>query len=77
MPSLPRIQLPGANYHVVTRGEERRKPFHNQGHYESWGRGLVCRAWTVYRSWSAERNGDTKGPRGGVRMQPILNDNFT
>ncbi|EMI20013.1 hypothetical protein RMSM_03061 [Rhodopirellula maiorica SM1] len=77
MPSLPRIQLPGDNYHVVTRGEGRRKLFHDQGHYESWGQGLVYRAWTVHRIWSAERDGGTKSPRGGVMMLQILNGNGT
>ncbi|WP_160168315.1 transposase [Novipirellula maiorica] len=45
--------------------------------YESWGRGLVCQAWTVYRIWSVERNNGTRSPRGGAKRLQILNFNFT
>ncbi len=40
MPRPPRIQFPGANYHVVTRGDGRRKLFHDQGHYDRFTQGL-------------------------------------
>ena len=40
MPRPPRIQFPGANYHVVTRGDGRRRLFHDLGHYERFTRGL-------------------------------------
>ena len=40
MPRPPRIQFPGANYHIVTRGDGRRKLFHDQGHYHRFTRGL-------------------------------------
>ncbi len=32
MPRQPRVQFPGAIYHVVTRGDARRKIFHDDGH---------------------------------------------
>ena len=35
-----RVQFPGAIYHVVTRGDGRRKIFHDTGHYERFTRGL-------------------------------------
>ena len=41
MPHLPRIQYPGAIYHIVTRGDGRRKIFHDDGHYERFTRGLA------------------------------------
>jgi putative transposase len=41
MPRLPRLQYPGAIYHLVTRGEGRRRLFHDQGHYERFTKGLV------------------------------------
>ncbi|MCH7726785.1 MAG: transposase [Planctomycetes bacterium] len=40
MPRLPRIEFPGANYHVVTRGDGRRGLFHDPGHYERFTKGL-------------------------------------
>lgn len=40
MPRPPRIQFPGANYHIVTRGYGRRKLFHDQAHYERFTHGL-------------------------------------
>ena len=40
MPRPPRIQFAGANYHIVTRGDARRKLFHDTGHYERFTRGL-------------------------------------
>ena len=33
MPRPPRIQYPGAIYHLVTRGDGRRTLFHDAGHY--------------------------------------------
>ena len=41
MPRLPRLQYPGAIYHIVTRGDGRRKIFHDDGHYERFTRGLA------------------------------------
>ena len=40
MPRTPRIQFAGANYHVVTRGDGRRKLFNDAGHYERFTKGL-------------------------------------
>ncbi|TWU25333.1 hypothetical protein Pla52o_16320 [Novipirellula galeiformis] len=40
-------------------------------------RGLACRVWTAYRSWSAERNSGAWSPGSGIKMLPILNGNFT
>ena len=40
MPRPPRIQFPGANYHIVTRGDGRQKLFHDQAHYERFTTGL-------------------------------------
>ena len=51
MPRKPRVQFPGAIYHVVTRGVGRRVLFHDQGHYQRFTDGLeveVLRsAWQV------------------------------
>ncbi len=41
MPRLPRLQYPGAIYHIVTRGDGRRRLFHDDGHYERFTRGLA------------------------------------
>ena len=40
MPRPPRIQFAGANYHIVTRGDGRRKLFHDTGHYQRFTKGL-------------------------------------
>ncbi|TWU23010.1 Transposase IS200 like protein [Novipirellula galeiformis] len=43
MPRPPRIQFPGANYHILTRvsrGDGRRKRFHDPRHYERFTQGL-------------------------------------
>ncbi len=40
MPRPPRIQFAGANYHIVTRGDGRRKLFQDTGHYERFTEGL-------------------------------------
>ena len=40
MARKPRVQFPGAIYHVVTRGDGRRKLFHDEGHYERFTEGL-------------------------------------
>ena len=40
MPRPPRIQFAGANYHIVTRGDGRRKLFHDTGHYQRFTEGL-------------------------------------
>ncbi|EMI15477.1 protein containing DUF1568 [Rhodopirellula maiorica SM1] len=41
MPRPPRIQFPGAIYHVITRGDGRRTLFHDQGHYDRFTKGLA------------------------------------
>lgn len=40
MPRPPRLQFPGAIYHLVSRGNLRQKIFHDDGHYERLTRGL-------------------------------------
>ena len=40
MPRLPRLQYENAIYHVVTRGDGRRRLFHNEGHYKRFTKGL-------------------------------------
>jgi putative transposase len=40
MPRPPRIQYAGANHHIVTLGDARRKLFPETGHYERFTRGL-------------------------------------
>ena len=40
MPRSPRIQFAGANDHIATRGDGRRKLFHDTGHYERSTQGL-------------------------------------
>lgn len=41
MPRRPRLQFPGAIYHVVTRGDGRRALFHDENHYARATKGLV------------------------------------
>ncbi len=41
MPRLPRLQYPGAIYHLVTRGEGRRALFHDEAHYARFTQGLI------------------------------------
>ncbi len=41
MPRLPRLQYAGAVYHIVTRGDGRRKLFHDGGQYGRFTRGLA------------------------------------
>ena len=41
MPRLPRLQYENAIYHVVTRGDARRRLFHDEGHYTRFTEGLV------------------------------------
>jgi REP element-mobilizing transposase RayT len=41
MPRLPRPQYPHAIYHIVTRGDGRRKIFHDDGHYQRFTKGLM------------------------------------
>ena len=36
----PRLQYPGAIYHLVTRGNGRRTLFHDDGHYSRFTQGL-------------------------------------
>ena len=40
MPRALRIQFPGAICHIVTRGDGRRKLFHDDGHYARFTEGL-------------------------------------
>ncbi len=40
MPLPPRLQYPGAIYHLVTRGDGRRTLFHDDGHYSRFAQGL-------------------------------------
>lgn len=51
MPRPPRLQFAGAIYHIVTRGDGRRKVFHDERHYQRFTTGLadeVARsAWEV------------------------------
>jgi len=60
MPRRPRLQFPGAIYHVVTRGDGRRSLFHDESHYARATKGLVEEvqrsAWEVYANWYAKRN---------------------
>ena len=41
MPRPPRLQFPGAIYHIVTRGDGRRAVFHDDGHYARFTNGLA------------------------------------
>ncbi|KAA1259143.1 chromosomal replication initiation protein [Rubripirellula obstinata] len=41
MPRFPRLQYENAIYHIVARGDGRRKLFHDQGHYDRFTKGLV------------------------------------
>ena len=41
MPRRPRLQFPGAIYHVVIRGNGRRSLFHDESHYALATKGLV------------------------------------
>ena len=51
MPRLPRLQYPGAIYHIVTRSGGRQKLFHDDGRFERFTRGLAegvdRRGWVV------------------------------
>lgn len=40
MPRKPRVQFPGAIYHIVTRGDGRRELFHDEDHYARFTGGL-------------------------------------
>jgi len=40
MPRPPRVEFPGAIYHLITRGDGRRQLFHDDGHYQRLTRGL-------------------------------------
>jgi len=40
MPRPPRLQFAGANYHIITRGDGRRKLFDDDGHYARFTDGL-------------------------------------
>ena len=41
MPRFPRLQYKNAIYHIVTRGDGRRRLFHDPGHYERFTQGLI------------------------------------
>lgn len=41
MPRKPRVQFPGAIYHIVTRGDGRRELFHDERHYQRLTDGLA------------------------------------
>ena len=41
MPRKPRVQFPGAIYHIVTRGDGRRGLFHDEDHYDRLTKGLA------------------------------------
>ena len=41
MPRLPRLQYENAIYHIVTRGDGRRRLFHDEGHYQRFTQGLI------------------------------------
>lgn len=41
MPRPPRVQFPGAIYHIVMRGDGRRAIFHDEGHYIRLAKGLA------------------------------------
>jgi len=41
MPRPPRLQFPGAIYHIVTRGDGRRAVFHDDGHDARFTDGLA------------------------------------
>jgi REP element-mobilizing transposase RayT len=41
VPRLPRLQYENAIYHILTRGDGRRRLFHDSGHYERFTQGLA------------------------------------
>jgi len=41
VPRLPRLEYENAIYHIVTRGDGRRRLFHDSGHYERFTQGLI------------------------------------
>jgi hypothetical protein len=41
VPRHPRLQYENAIYHIVTRGDGRRKLFHDSGHYRRFTEGLI------------------------------------
>ena len=41
MPRVPRLQYENAIYHIVTRGDGRRKLFHGEDHYKRFTKGLA------------------------------------
>jgi len=40
MPRSPRVEFPGAIYHLISRGDGRRQLFHDDGHCQRLTRGL-------------------------------------
>jgi REP element-mobilizing transposase RayT len=42
MPRLPRLHYDNAIYHVLTRGDGKRRLFHDEGHYERFTEGLAA-----------------------------------
>ena len=57
MPRSPRIQFAGASCHIVTRGDCRRKLFHDAGHYEQFTRGLEDGVPRTYKAFLVEDAG--------------------
>ncbi len=41
MPRMPRLEFANAIYHIVARGDGRRKLFHDAGHYARFTQGLI------------------------------------
>ena len=41
MPRMPRLEYSNAIYHIVARGDGRRRLFHDSGHYDRFTQGLV------------------------------------
>ena len=41
MPRMPRLEYSNAIYHIVARGDGRRRLFHDAGHYDRFTQGLV------------------------------------
>lgn len=41
MPRLPHLQYENANYHIVTRGDGRRRLFRDPGHHQRLTQGLI------------------------------------
>ena len=59
MPRMPRLEYSNAIYHIVARGDSRRKLFHDSGHYDRFTQGLVDEvdrsSWSVIASCPLSR----------------------